>query len=124
MNEKECFQKFGIYLQDPGYFDFCYDEFQKDLHIFSDQIKKHLPEGEDELIVVLKAKNKVEEKEILFAFEDYLMLGSIQEYLDTTESLGDIKFPHVIGICSNMNEFYFFVLSEDVSYEPSNLSYL
>lgn len=115
--EKECFQKFGIYTNDPKYSDSYEEDIEKGLKnqdIFSRLLLTCLPKKDDDSFIALRAKTKEEEDDILHSFRGYLTKYDAEEYYNSAE---DYAFPHTIAICSDLDNDCCKALCLEVEFE-------
>ena len=117
MIEKKCFKKFGIYTNDPKYSDSYKEDIEKGLkkqNIFSRILQTCLPKEDEDSIIVLRAKNKEEEDDILHSFRRYLTKYDAEKYYNSAE---DHAFPHTITVCLDLDNDHCKALCLEVEFE-------
>ena len=115
--EKKCFKKFGIYTNDPKYSDSYKEDIEKGLkkqNIFPRILQTCLPKEDEDSVIVLRAKNKEEEDDILHSFRRYLTKYDAEKYYNSAE---DHAFPHTITVCPDLDNDYCKALCLEVEFE-------
>ncbi|MEQ2943604.1 hypothetical protein [Anaerostipes hadrus] len=73
-----------------------------------------LPKEDEDSVIVLRAKNKEEENDILHSFRRYLTKYDAEKYYNSAE---DHAFPHTITVCPDLDNDYCKALCLEVEFE-------